>query len=546
MYQYDEIDRTLVNERVAEFREQVNARLSGALSEDEFKPLRLMNGVYLQLHAYMLRVAIPYGVMGSRQLRRLAHIARTYDKGYGHFTTRQNIQFNWPALVDVPDILDQLASVDMHAIQTSGNTIRNTTTDPFAGAAADEVGDPRPWCELIRQWSTLHPEFSFLPRKFKIAVTGSPDDRAAIGVHDIGIRLVRDKAGELGFEIHAGGGQGRTPRVAVKLSDFVSQRDLLAYLTAILRVYNLAGRRDNKYKARIKILVEETGADEFTRQVEGEFVRLRGGTLIVPQEEIDRITNFFADPAPDAREETVSSSPGFAVWRARNVKAHKIAGRAIVVISLKPHGGAPGDATAAQMDVIADLADAHADGEIRVTKEQNLVLPHARAGDLAAIYEGLAAAGLATPNAGLASDITCCPGLDYCTLANTRSIPIAQAISTALRDQGLDEHTADLTIKISGCINACGHHHVANIGVLGVEKRGEEFYQLTLGGVADGEAAIGRVLGPALASGALIDAVIAVVRAYVEQRLDADEPFVITLNRIGLEPFKEAVYGRAH
>lgn len=549
MYQYDDIDQTLVTERSAEFREQVQARLSGALSEDEFKPLRLMNGVYLQLHAYMLRVAIPYGVLRADQLRMLAHIARTYDKGYGHFTTRQNIQFNWPALVDIPDILDQLAGVQMHAIQTSGNTIRNTTTDPFAGAAADEIADPRPWCELIRQWSTFHPEFSFLPRKFKIAVTGSPHDRAAIGVHDIGIRLVRDGAGAVGFTVYAGGGQGRTPRVAVKLSEYVSQTDLLAYLTAILRVYNLAGRRDNKFKARIKILVEETGPAEFIRQVDAEFAAIKasaeGEDLRVPQAEIDRICGFFADVEADDRPEQGSDAADFSAWRAVNVKPHKVSGRASVVISLKPAGGSPGDATAAQMDLVADLADRFADGEIRVTKEQNLILPHARLGDSGALFDALAAAGLATANAGLASDIVSCPGLDYCNLANTRSIPIAQAISTQLHEAGLDGAAGDVTIKISGCINACGHHHVANIGVLGVEKRGDEFYQLTLGGVADGDAAIGKILGPALASQDLIDAVVMCVRTYVDVRTSADERFVETLDRVGLTPFKEAVYDLA-
>ncbi len=546
MYRYDEFDATMVRERVSQFRGQVERRLAGDITEEAFKPLRLMNGLYLQLHAYMLRVAIPYGTLNARQMRKLAHVARVYDKGYGHFTTRQNIQNNWPALVDVPDILDTLAEDEMHAIQTSGNCIRNVTTDQFAGAAADEIEDPRPWCEVIRQWSTFHPEFSFLPRKFKIAVTGSPHDRAAIGAHDIGIRLVKNEAGEVGFEIHAGGGQGRTPRIAVKLNEFVAQEDLLAYLTAILRVYNLAGRRDNKFKARIKILVEETGPAEFARQVEDEFARIRGGELVVPREEIERIAAFFTNPPSDDRAEPAHDAPGYAAWRAQNVKAHKVQGRVSIALSLKPYGGAPGDATADQMDKIADLADRYAEGEIRVTKEQNLILPHARAADLPTIYEALHALNLATPNAGLASDIVSCPGLDYCNLANTRSIPIAQAVSTALKQEGLDEEAGDLTIKISGCINACGHHHVANIGVLGVEKRGDEFYQLTLGGVADGDTAIGKILGPALASADLVAAILTIVRTYIDARRDEEETFIQTLTRLGPEPFKEAVYGAPH
>ena len=542
MYQYDVIDREIVDARTAEFREQVNARLSGALSEDEFKPLRLMNGVYLQLHAYMLRVAIPYGVLSAAQLRTLASAARDYDRGYGHFTTRQNIQFNWPALVDIPDLLDRLAGVEMHAIQTSGNTIRNTTTDPFAGADADEVADPRPWCELIRQWSTLHPEFTWLPRKFKIAVTGSPSDRAAIGVHDIGLRLVKNAEGETGFEVHVGGGQGRTPRIAAKIRDFLPTGELLAYLTAILRVYNLAGRRDNIYKARIKILVEAMGADAFARDVEATYAAIRGRDLAVPAEEIARVESFFAPPAPGAPLSETPADPDFARWRGVNVKRHKVAGRAIVVIPLKAYGQAPGDATAEQMDRIADLAERYGQGEIRVTKEQNLVLPHVEEAALPQVFITLNAAGLATPNAGRASDIVACPGLDYCNLANARSIPIAQSISRRLEAAGLDETAEDVTIKISGCINACGHHHVANIGLLGVDKKGEEVYQLTLGGVADGEAAIGQIAGPGLSAEAAVEAVATCVRVYAEQGRAA-ESFIETLSRIGHEPFKEAVYG---
>jgi len=541
MYRYDEIDRDIVTARTQEFRAQVARRLSGELSEDEFKPLRLMNGVYLQLHAYMLRVAIPYGVLSSRQLRTLAGIARDYDKGYGHFTTRQNIQFNWPALVDIPDILDRLAEVEMHAIQTSGNCIRNTTTDPFAGAAQDEVADPRPWCELIRQWSTLHPEFSFLPRKFKIAVTGSAADRAAIGVHDIGLRLVRGPAGETGFEVWAGGGQGRTPRIAAKLRDYVEAEELLAYLTAILRVYNLHGRRDNKYKARIKILVESLGAETFTNEVEAVFKTLQGGALRTPREEIDRIAGFFPEPAADVRPAARDADPAFDAWAARSLRPHKVSGLASVVVSLKPRGEAPGDMTAVQMEALADLADDYAGGEIRVTKEQNLVLPHVARADAAALWRGLADAGLAHANAGLASDIVACPGLDYCNLANARSIPLAEAISERLHATGLDAPAGDVTIKISGCINACGHHHVANIGLLGVDKRGEETYQLTVGGVADGDAAIGKILGPSLSADAAVDAVERVLRTYLDRKLDGED-FLATLNREGVAPFKEAVY----
>jgi len=542
MYQYDEIDRALVDARTAQFREQVNARLSGALSEDEFKPLRLMNGVYLQLHAYMLRVAIPYGVLSSEQLRSLAFIARTYDRGYGHLTTRQNIQYNWPRLVDIPDILDHLAGVGMHAIQTSGNTIRNTTTDPFAGAAADEVADPRPWCELVRQWSTTHPEFTWLPRKFKIAITGSPEDRAAIGVHDIGLRLIRSKAGEIGFEIHVGGGQGRTPVIAKKIRDYLPQRELLAYLTAILRVYNLKGRRDNLYKARIKILVNAMGADCFARAVEAEYEAVRGRALTVPVEEIGRVSAFFAAPPEGRSQTTPPAAPGYDRWHGVNVKPHRVAGRAIVVIPLKAPGKTPGDIDANQMDLVADLADRYGLSEIRVSKEQNLVLPHVDESALESLYTLLDGARLATPNADKASDIVSCPGLDYCNLANARSIPVAQQISRNLHESGLDAVAGKVTIKISGCINACGHHHVANIGLLGVDKAGQEVYQLTLGGVADGDAAIGKILGPGLNAGAAVKAVIACVRVFAEKAAPG-EAFTQTLARLGAAPFKEAVYG---
>ncbi len=545
MYKYDAIDRALVDERVEEFRDQVSRRLSGELSEDQFKPLRLMNGVYLQLHAYMLRVAIPYGVLSAKQLRALADIARRYDRGYGHFTTRQNIQFNWPSLIDIPEILERLADVEMHAIQTSGNCIRNTTMDPFAGAAADEVEDPRPWCELIRQWSTLHPEFTYLPRKFKIAVTGAPSDRAAIRAHDIGLRVVRNDEGETGFEVFAGGGLGRTPRIGVKLTDFVDGRDLLAYLTSILRVYNLAGRRDNLYKARIKILVESMGADAFRDEVEATFAQLRGGVHLTPREEIDRIRSFFPPPlapANDVAEGSAPSRPGFNRWLLRNVAAHKVNGLASAIISLKPIGGSPGDATADQMDAVAALAEKYAGGEIRVTKEQNLVLPHVPRGYLPKLYDALFDIGLATPNAGEATDIVSCPGLDYCNLANARSIPVAQAISHRLSADGLSDQAGDLTIKISGCINACGHHHIADIGLLGVDKRGEEHYQLTLGGSGTEDAAIGQIVGPGLSGENVPEAVARVVAAYLELRISASEKFSQTLRRTGSEPFKEAVY----
>ena len=542
MYQYDVIDRALVSARTAEFREQVNARLSGQLSEDAFKPLRLMNGVYLQLHAYMLRVAIPYGVLNADQLRMLARIAREYDRGYGHFTTRQNIQYNWPALVDIPDMLDLLAGVEMHAIQTSGNTIRNTTTDPFAGAAEDEIADPRPWCELIRQWSTFHPEFTWLPRKFKIAVTGSPADRAAIGVHDIGLKLVTDRKGGLGFEVHVGGGQGRTPRIAAKIRDILPARELLAYLTAILRVYNLAGRRDNLYKARIKILVEDMGPEAFAAEVEKTYQAIRGRALAVPAEEIERVSGYFTPPAPGRRLSAAPADAAFARWRRVNVKPHKVDGRAIVVIPLKAYGQAPGDASAEQMERIADLAERYGAREIRVTKEQNLVLPHVDEAALPDVFEALRPTGLATANAGRASDIVACPGLDYCNLANARSIPIAQQISLGLEAASLDEAAGEATIKISGCINACGHHHVAEIGLLGVDKKGEEVYQLTLGGVADGAAAIGKILGPGLSADDAVAAVIACVRVFAD-RAEAGERFSDTLARIGTDPFKEAVYG---
>jgi len=549
MYRYDDYDRTLVADRVAQFRGQVARRLSGELSEDEFRPLRLMNGLYLQLHAYMLRVAIPYGTLSAEQLRMLAHVARTYDRGYGHFTTRQNIQFNWPRLADVPDILADLARVEMHAIQTSGNAVRNTTADPYAGVAADEIADPRPWAELIRQWSTLHPEFSFLPRKFKIAITGAPHDRAAVKLHDIGLQIVRNEAGETGFAVIVGGGQGRTPIVGTTIRAFLPQRDLLSYVEAILRVYNLAGRRDNIYKARIKILVQAMGAAAFAEAVEAEWRQVKGGALDLRPEDIARVARHFAPPAyaplPAADpffEAAKQADRGFAAWARSNLAPHKAPGHAIVNVSLKPIGGVPGDATADQMDAVADLAQRYSFGEIRVTHEQNLVLPHVRLADAHAVWLGLKDAGLATANLGLVTDIIACPGLDYCSLANARSIPIAQRISERFADLDRQHDIGPLKIKISGCINACGHHHAGHIGILGVDKKGEEAYQVTLGGSADENATLGEIAGPAFTADGVVDAVETLVTAYLGLRRDG-EPFLDTYRRVGPGPFKEALYG---
>jgi sulfite reductase (NADPH) hemoprotein beta-component len=542
MYRYDGHDTTLVQERIAEFRDQVERRLDGRLTEDQFKPLRLMNGVYLQLHAYMLRVAIPYGTLNGAQVRVLAELARRYDRGYGHFTTRQNIQYNWPSLVDVPDMLERLAKVEMHAIQTSGNCIRNTTADPFAGAAADEIEDSRPWAEIIRQWSTLHPEFTFLPRKFKIAVNGATEDRAGIRLHDIGLQLVRTTSGETAIEVWVGGGQGRTPRLARKIRDALEPRDLLSYLTAILRVYNAHGRRDNLYKARIKILVDALGAEDFAAQVEEEWNEIRDGDLQLPAAEIARIRAFFQTPRIDEPSGLPDAGGAqFQRWLAQNRRAHQADGLSSVVISLKPIGGTPGDATADQMDAIAELTERYGFDEIRVTPDQNLVLPHVRNTDLHQVWSGLVAAGLATANAGLATDIVACPGLDYCNLANARSIPIAQAISERLELEGLATRAGDVTIKISGCINACGHHHVAHIGVLGVDKRGEEFYQITLGGAFGTDASIGEIVGKGLAGDDVPDAIARILHAYLDQRQDGED-FIDTLRRSGVALFKEAIY----
>jgi len=546
MYRYDAFDTQLVAERVSQFRDQVARRLDGSLSEEEFRPLRLLNGLYLQLHAYMLRVAIPYGTLSSAQMRMLAHIARRYDRGYGHFTTRQNIQFNWTRLEEAPDILADLAKVEMHAIQTSGNTIRNTTADPFAGVAADEIEDPRITCEIIRQWSTLHPEFSFLPRKFKIAVTGAQHDRAAVKVHDIGLILRRNAAGEIGYEVMVGGGQGRTPMITKTVRDFLPKDHLLSYLEAILRVYNLAGRRDNKYKARIKILVHETGAEAFRDQVEAEWTALRDSGPDLHPAEVTRIAAFFAPPAYDPVDAVgyramLFEDREFADWVRANIAPHKQDGYAIASISLKPEGAPPGDATADQMDAVSDLAERFSLGEIRVTHEQNLVLPHVRQSDLYELWQGLRALGLAAANIGLIGDIIACPGLDYCGLATARSIPVAQRISRLFASLERQHDIGELRLKISGCINACGHHHVGHIGILGVDRKGEEVYQITLGGRADENAAIGKIIGPAFASDDVVDAVETIVRTYIGLRRDG-ERFVDTYERVGQTPFKEALY----
>ena len=552
MYRYDEFDHAFVRERVAQFRDQVRRRLSGELDEEQFKPLRLQNGVYLQLHAYMLRIAVPYGTLNSRQMRQLAFIARTYDKGYGHFTTRQNLQFNWPRLQDVPDILEKLAEVEMHAIQTSGNCIRNVTADHFAGVSADEVADPRPYAEILRQWSSLHPEFLFLPRKFKIAVTGAPLDRAAIQFHDIGYEVKRNAEGALGFVVFIGGGMGRTPMIGKKIRDFLPEEDLLAYSEAILRVYNMHGRRDNKFKARIKILVHETGMENIAEEIEAEFEAIRHGVLRLPEEEVRRIAAYFAPPAYTDRsaastvlERARLADRSFDAWLRYNVGRHRVPGYAIVTISLKPIGGVPGDATDAQMDLVADLAERYSLDEVRVSHEQNLVLPDVAIDDLKAVYDALAAAGLATANAGLVTDIIACPGLDYCSLANARSIPVAERISERFGDAARQEAIGALKIKISGCINACGHHHAGHIGILGVDRKGEEFYQITLGGSGDERASVGEIVGRGFSTAEVVDAVETIVDTYLARREGPAEPFLDAYRRLGPAPFKEALYGAA-
>jgi len=549
MYRYDEFDHAFVAARVQEFSDQVERRLKGEITEEQFKPLRLMNGVYLQLHAYMLRIAIPYGTLSPRQLRRLAHIARRYDRGYGHFTTRQNLQLNWPKLSDIPAILRELSQVEMHAIQTSGNCIRNVTSDHFAGAAGDEIADPRPYAEILRQWSSLHPEFSYLPRKFKIAIVGAQSDRAAIQVHDIGLKLKRNEQGALGFAFYIGGGQGRTPMVGHLLHDFVPQEHLLSYTTAIIRVYNLYGRRDNKYKARIKILLHETGMEKLRGEIEAEFAVLKTSDLRLPEADIAAIQAYFATPSLESRPEGANL---LQKWRGQdatfdrfvrhNVVAHKNPDYAVVTISLKPTGGIPGDATAEEMEIVAELAEKYSHDELRVSYHQNLVLPHVALADLRKVYDILAEHGLASANIGLISDMIVCPGLDYCALANARSIPVAQAISSRFADPEFQEKIGPLNLNISGCINACGHHHVGHIGILGVEKKGEELYQLTLGGNAGNKTSIGTITGRGFAPDDITDAVETVVDTYLALREGEGETFIDTYTRVGMAPFKAALY----
>ena len=548
MYKYSDFDAAFVRDRVATFKGQVERRIDGSLTEDEFKPLRLMNGLYLQLHAYMLRVAVPYGTMNPTQMRKLADIAETYDKGYGHFTTRQNIQFNWPKLKDVPQILSDLADVEMHAIQTSGNCIRNVTADHFAGAAGDEIEDPRPTAELLRQWSTDHPEFAYLPRKFKIAITGSPNDRAVTKAHDIGLRMQRDEAGNPGYEVIVGGGLGRTPMIGKVLRDFLPKADLLPYLEAILNVYNLYGRRDNKYKARIKILVHENGLETIREQVEAQFILQKDAFEPVDPELISSIETSFAPPTYNTRpvpaNDTSNTTIGGAYqsWLDTNLSAHKNADYAIVSISLKSIGGTPGDATAAQMRVMADLAQTYGHDELRVSHEQNIILPHVHRADLAAVYQSLKEAGLATANIGLLSDMIACPGMDYCALATARSIPIAQEISTHFEALKIEKDVGPLKIKISGCINACGHHHVGHIGILGLDRAGVENYQITLGGDHTQTACVGERAGPGFSADALIPALERLIEAYLDLREDPSEIFIDTYRRLGQAPFKAALY----
>ncbi|CAO1653281.1 nitrite/sulfite reductase [Parasphingorhabdus sp. NYA22] len=544
MYQYDQYDQQMVDTRVEEFRDQVKRRLAGDLTEDQFKPLRLMNGLYLQLHAYMLRVAVPYGTLSSKQMRMLGHIARKYDRDYGHFTTRQNIQYNWIKLEDAPDILADLASVEMHAIQTSGNCIRNISSDQFAGATADEIADPRPWAELLRQWSSFHPEFSYLPRKFKFAVIASDTDRAAMRLHDIGIQLVHNDAGELGAKFFVGGGMGRTPMVAPEIRAFVPADELISYAEACLRVYNRYGRRDNKYKARIKILVHELGKEEYTRQVEEEFAHMKQLGLNPPVEELARITQYFQNPPFDqqASNDIDLSDPDFALWVDQNTSRHKQPGYAIATISLKPRGGIPGDASSKQIDLMADLAEQYSFDELRVTHSQNIVLPHIKKSDLYAIWQKLDEAGLAPANLDLITDSIACPGLDYCSLANARSIPLAQKISERFADLGRQRELGELKLKISGCINACGHHHAGHIGILGVDRKGTENYQLLLGGSGAEDASLAKITGPGFTEDGVIDAIETVTDLYLEQREDG-ERFIDTYRRVGMARFKEAIYG---
>jgi sulfite reductase (NADPH) hemoprotein beta-component len=548
MYRYDQYDHLIVKERVAQYRDQVRRRLSDELIEDEFRILRLQNGLYLQRHAYMLRIAVPYGLLAARQLRMFAHIARKYDRGYGHFTTRQNIQFNWIKLEESPDILAELASVEMHAIQTSGNCIRNTTSDELAGVAADEIIDPRPYAELIREWSTFHPEFAYLPRKFKIAISGSQQDRAATAVHDIGLHVIKNEAGEVGFRVLVGGGMGRTPILGSVIRDFLPWQHAMSYLEAILRVYNQYGRRDNIYKARIKILVKAIGPEEFARQVEVEWQDIKDGPATLTEEELQRVAHYFTAPdyaslpAVDAGfEEKKASDKGFANWLKRNVKEHKVPGYAAVILSLKKTGVPPGDITADQMEFVADLSDRYSFSELRVTHEQNLVLADVKQSELYALWQEAKAHGLATPNIGLLTDIICCPGGDFCSLANAKSIPIAQAIAERFDDIDFQHDIGDIELNISGCINACGHHHVGNIGVLGVDKDGAEWYQVSLGGAQGNNSSIGKIIGPSFSAHQMPTVIDRLLQVYVKQRIE-DERFIDTVRRLGVVPFKEFVY----
>ena len=551
MYRYDEFDSAFVRERVAEFRGQVERRLAGALTEDEFRPLRLRNGLYLQLHAYMLRIAIPYGVLSPKQLRQLAMIGRRWDRGYGHFTTRQNLQYNWAKLVDIPDLLAALADVEMHCIQTSGNCVRNVTADPFAGAAHDELEDPRPWCEILRQWSTLHPEFNWLPRKFKIAISGAAEDRAAIAFHDIGLKIVRGPDGENGFRVLVGGGMGRTPYVGLEIRSFLPKQHLLSYIESILRVYNLHGRRDNINKARIKILVNQLGIEKFREDVEADWARSRKDAVDLPEDEVRRIMSYFAPPdlpARPAMDEGVERrrlvDAAFATWLKHNVRPHRVPGYVSAVISLKEPGRTPGDATSDEMDFVADLAERFSVNEVRVNYTQNLILPHVARADLPALYDELVRGGLATGNFDLLGDMICCPGLDYCNLANARSIPIAKEIAKRFADPERQELIGPLRLNMSGCINACGHHHSGNIGILGVDKKGTELYQISLGGNPKDAAAVGTIIGPGFRAEAVPEAIDTIVETYLANR-DEGETFLDTWNRIGAAPFKEALYGAA-
>jgi sulfite reductase (NADPH) hemoprotein beta-component len=550
MYRYDEFDHAFVRERVEQFRDQVDRRLAGQLNEEEFRPLRLRNGLYLQLHAYMLRIAIPYGVLSPKQLRQLAMIGRKWDRGYGHFTTRTNLQYHWIKLVDVPDILSALADVEMHCIQTSGNSFRNVTADPFACAAVDELEDPRPWCEVIRQWSTVHPEFSWLPRKFKFAITGAAEDRAAVLFHDIGLKIVKGPDGENGFRVFVGGGMGRTPYVGLEIRSFLEKRHLLSYIESILRVYNLYGRRDNLNKARIKILVNQLGIDKFREEVEADWAAApRKDEIDLPESELLRIQSYFAPPdlvpgpiVDETVEQRRITDPVFANWLKNNVRPHRVPGYCIAVIALKHPGRTPGDATSEEMELVADLAERYSRNELRVNYTQNLVLPHVARADLVAIYDELVRAGLAVGNNDLLGDMICCPGLDYCNLANARSIPIAKEIAKRFEDPKRQELIGPLRLNMSGCINACGHHHAGNIGILGVDKKGTELYQISLGGSPKDDAAVGTIIGPGFRAEAVPQAIDTIIETYLANRIDGED-FLATWRRIGPAPFKEALYG---